>query len=47
MSWSEHKDPGVKYFSGVATYTKTFSLPGEAFGLASSSFRLPAPMAWR
>ncbi len=24
MSWSEHSDRGVKYFSGVATYRKTF-----------------------
>jgi len=23
-SWSEHSDPGVKYFSGAATYTKAF-----------------------
>ena len=23
-SWSEHSDPGVKYFSGAATYRKTF-----------------------
>jgi hypothetical protein len=23
-SWSEHSDPGVKYFSGAATYCKTF-----------------------
>jgi hypothetical protein len=26
-SLSEHADPGVKYFSGVATYTKSFQLP--------------------
>jgi alpha-L-rhamnosidase len=26
-SLSEQTDPGVKYFSGVATYTKTFTLP--------------------
>jgi hypothetical protein len=25
--WSKHADPGVKYFSGTATYTKTFTLP--------------------
>jgi hypothetical protein len=29
MSWSEHSDPGVKYFSGTATYTKTFTVPAE------------------
>lgn len=26
-SLSDQADPGVKYFSGVATYTKTFTLP--------------------
>ncbi len=30
-SLSEHADPGVKYFSGVATYTKTFDVPAELF----------------
>lgn len=25
-SWSEHADPGIKYFSGTATYSKTFTL---------------------
>ncbi len=29
ISWSEHSDPGVKYFSGTATYSKTFNLPGS------------------
>jgi hypothetical protein len=28
-SWSEQEDPGVKFFSGTATYTKTFSIPSE------------------
>jgi hypothetical protein len=27
ISWSEHSDPGVKYFSGAATYSKTFEMP--------------------
>ena len=27
ISWSEHAEPGVKYFSGTATYSKTFQLP--------------------
>jgi hypothetical protein len=27
MSFAEHTDTGVKYFSGIATYTKTFTLP--------------------
>lgn len=26
-SWTEHADPGIKYFSGTATYDNTFELP--------------------
>ncbi len=29
MSWSHHSDPGVKYFSGTATYTTTFDVPPD------------------
>jgi len=29
ISWSEHPDPGIKYFSGTGTYTITFSAPAE------------------
>ncbi len=29
ISWSDHPDPGVKYFSGTATYTKTFQIPPD------------------
>jgi hypothetical protein len=29
VSWSEHGDPGVKYFSGTGTYTKTVNVPRE------------------
>ncbi len=25
--WSTHKDEGIRYYSGKATYTKTFDLP--------------------
>ena len=34
MSLSQHADPGIKYFSGEATYTKTFQAPksGRAKG---------------
>jgi hypothetical protein len=32
VSWSEHADPGVKYFSGTATYTKTITVPRETIG---------------
>ena len=31
VSWSTQDDPAVKYFSGTATYRKTFALPGESF----------------
>jgi hypothetical protein len=29
ISWSHHSDPGVQYFSGTATYLKTFEVPPE------------------
>ena len=29
MSWSEHADPGVRYFSGTATYRIDFNVPAE------------------
>jgi hypothetical protein len=29
ISWSEHENPGVKYFSGSGTYEKEFELPGN------------------
>ena len=29
ISWSQHTDPGIKYFSGAATYSRSFALsPG-------------------
>jgi alpha-L-rhamnosidase/Glycosyl hydrolases family 2, sugar binding domain len=30
-SWSDNTDPGVKYFSGIGTYTKTIQAPEEWF----------------
>ncbi len=27
ISWSEHPDPGIRYFSGTATYRKIFQIP--------------------
>jgi hypothetical protein len=32
VSWSEHSDPGVKYYSGPARYTKTIQVPPEMLG---------------
>lgn len=29
ISWSEHLEPGVKYFSGAAKYSKTFQVPAD------------------
>ena len=29
ISWTEHERPGVKYFSGTATYAKTFNVPAS------------------
>lgn len=30
-AWNAHSDPGVKYFSGTSTYTKTIRAPAEWF----------------
>ena len=30
-SWSESADPGIKYFSGTATYTASFDVPAHWF----------------
>jgi hypothetical protein len=32
ISWSEHSESSVKYFSGVATYSKTINVPAEMLG---------------
>jgi hypothetical protein len=37
ISWSEHTDPGVRYFSGRATYSKTLDVPA---GLIAPGRRL-------
>jgi hypothetical protein len=31
-SWSRHDDPGIRYYSGAATYRKTFGVPPEMLG---------------
>ena len=30
QSWTAQNDPGIKFYSGAATYTKSFDLPAEA-----------------
>ncbi|MGC8742259.1 MAG: glycosyl hydrolase [Verrucomicrobiia bacterium] len=37
ISWSEHQDTGVKYFSGTAEYRKTFQMPA---GLIAKNRRI-------
>ena len=37
-SWTANADPGVKYFSGTATYTKTVSAPREWFRAGTGLF---------
>jgi hypothetical protein len=32
IAWNDHSDPGIKYFSGTATYTKSFRAATEWFG---------------
>lgn len=34
ISWSDHTNPGIKYFSGSATYTKEFTVPAAFLGNA-------------
>jgi alpha-L-rhamnosidase/Glycosyl hydrolases family 2, sugar binding domain len=31
-SWSDNSDPGVRYFSGTGTYSKTFDVPATSIG---------------
>lgn len=37
ISWAEHPDKGVKYFSGTATYQRSFTIPT---GLVSKPYKL-------
>ena len=36
ISWSDHADSGVKYFSGTATYTKEVEIPAALLGAGRS-----------
>ena len=38
ISWSEHPDAGIKYFSGAATYHKVFQLPATHIGASRRWF---------
>jgi hypothetical protein len=38
ISWNEHSHPGVKYFSGEATYSKTLTIPREMLGKAKGLY---------
>jgi hypothetical protein len=31
ISWTEHSEPGVRYFSGTAVYKKSFEVPGAFY----------------
>ena len=37
-SWTDNADPNVKYFSGTATYRKTFNLPADALAAGRSIY---------
>jgi hypothetical protein len=37
-SWPTHSDPGIKFYSGTATYVKTFELPDPKFKTHSKLF---------
>jgi hypothetical protein len=38
MDWSRHPDPGVRYFSGSAIYTTTFSVPDPFLGTGQRAY---------
>ncbi len=38
-SWTGHSNPGIKFYSGIATYTKTFDAPGEDGSISSDAIR--------
>lgn len=39
-SWTEHPDPGIRFYSGTATYAKSFDLPSSASGNRTSTLFL-------
>lgn len=40
ISWSEHADPGVRYFSGTATYSTSFDAPARTGGAGDRAYYL-------
>jgi hypothetical protein len=40
VDWTQRAEPGIKYYSGTATYTKTFDLPKSATGNRKSEIFL-------
>jgi len=41
ISWPTHTEPGIKFYSGTATYVKTFDLPESTFQNPQSAIRNP------
>ncbi len=38
ISWTDHPDSGVKYFSGTATYRKDFDVPADRLGAGQALY---------
>ncbi|HSH19948.1 MAG TPA: hypothetical protein VLA03_05825, partial [Draconibacterium sp.] len=38
ISWTEHNNGGIKYYSGKGTYTKTITVPDDWFGEGQSIY---------
>ena len=42
-SWTDHPEPGVKYFSGSATYTRSIEIPADRLEAGRASVPRPGP----